>query len=35
MATDNEIMYAMMNDDPKDSSLERVLVGGKTPIKEE
>ena len=32
---DESIMYAMMNDDPKDSSLERVLVGGKSPIKEE
>lgn len=32
---DESIMYAMMNDDPKDSSLERVLIGGKTPIKEE
>ena len=31
---DESIMYAMMNDDPKDSSLERVLVGGKTPEKE-
>ena len=32
---DESIMYAMMNDDPQDSSLERVLVGGKSPIKEE
>lgn len=32
---DESIMYAMMNDDPKDSSLERVLVGGKPPVKEE
>lgn len=32
---DESVMYAMMNDDPKDSSLERVLVGGKAPIKEE
>ena len=32
---DESIMYAMMNDDPKDSSLERVLVGGKPPIKED
>lgn len=32
---DESVMYAMMNDDPKDSSLERVLIGGKPPIKEE
>jgi hypothetical protein len=31
---DESIMYAMMNDDPKDSSLERVLIGGKTPVKD-
>ena len=27
---DESIMYAMMNDDPKDTSLEKVLMGGKT-----
>ena len=31
---DESIMYAMMNDDPKDSSLERVLIGGPTPTKD-
>lgn len=28
---DESVMYAMMNDNPKETSLERVLIGGKSP----
>lgn len=31
---DESIMYAMMNDDPQDTSLERVLMGGSAPASE-